>query len=175
MVSSPAPRSRSATSTLGLPHRQSQRRAARRVLGPGTAARVRNLQAERWPHGEAAARPRRGPAVDVGAGQSVQRAAQGPHRSLVGRRRAHLARQEDPAAARPARDEVHQAHPDPERAPDEVLGPADVPRRDSRPARGLGQPSERRATRSRSSTATSSARSFRGARRRPIPSCRRRI
>ena len=54
-----------------------------------------------------------------------------------------VARQEDSAAAGSARHEVRQAHQDPERAADEVLGPADVPRRARRPARGMGHASAR--------------------------------
>ena len=123
----------------------------------------------RRPHGEAAARPRRGTAVGERARQPVQRAGEDAHRSVERRAGAHLARQEDSAAPGSARHEVREAHPDSERSADEVLGPADVPRRDGRAARGLGQPTRARATRSRSTTATSSARRPGGARRRPIP------
>ena len=42
-----------------------------------------------------------------------------------------------------ARHQVREAHQDPERAADEVLGPADVSRRARGPARGMGHASER--------------------------------
>ena len=45
------------------------------------------------------------------------------------RRDRDLARQGHPADSRSARDQVHQARADPERAADEVLGPPDVPGR----------------------------------------------
>ena len=48
-----------------------------------------------------------------------------------------VARQEDPADPGSARHEVRQAHQNPERAADEVLGPADVPRRARPPARRI--------------------------------------
>ena len=87
-----------------------------------------------------------------------------------GRRRSRsriVARQGHPADPRPADDEVHQARAHPERAADEVLGPAHVPRRARAAARGIRRASRRRATRWSSTTATSRTRSTGSARRRP--------
>ena len=53
----------STATVFGYPVAQPRRRAAWRVLGPGAAARVPDVQAQRRPHGEAAAGSRGGPAV----------------------------------------------------------------------------------------------------------------
>ena len=64
-------------------------------------------------------------------------------RSAQGRHDRDRARQGDPADRSAEGHEVRQARADPERAPDEVLGPADAPRRERAAARRLGHASRR--------------------------------
>ena len=69
------------------------------------------------------------------AGEPLQRAAEDRPRPATGADHRARAGPDDPAHPGSAGDEVHQARADPERAPHEVLGPADVPGR-ARPAAG---------------------------------------
>jgi predicted Zn-dependent peptidase len=71
---------------------------------PGAAAQVRDVPPGRRPHGEAADGPRRGAAVEPGAGQPVQHAAEGDDRS-GGRRHAgsRSTRSSRPSRIRPRR------------------------------------------------------------------------
>ena len=105
----------------------------------------------------------------TGARQPLQHAAQGHDRSRQGRHRSRSRSTRSSRPSRPAGDEVHQARAHPERAPDEVLGPAHAPGRARPAARGLRRRTRRRATRWSSTTATSRPTSAASARSRPTP------
>ena len=126
-----------------LPARQHQRHSGRHLHGAGAAPPLRDVQARRRPHREDADGSRRGPAVEPGAGQPLLDAEEGHVRSAQGRNGRDRARQGHPADRSAEGFEVHPPRADPERAADEVLGPADAPRRQRAPARGLGHASRR--------------------------------
>ena len=100
--------------------------------------RYETLPPRRRPHGETPDGPWRGPAVEPRAGQSLQRAPDADDRPEAGRDRPSRPRPGDSADPRSSGHEVHQARPHPERSPDEVLGPAHVPRRERAAAGRLG-------------------------------------
>ena len=119
-----------------LPVGEPRRCPARQVSRPGAAAPLRDLPPRRRARRQAAHGPRRGAAVEPGAGQPLQHAARGHDRTGPGARRSpSRSTRSIPPIPEPADDEVHQAREDPERAADGVLGPADAPWR-ARPAAG---------------------------------------
>ena len=87
---------------LGYPVQSLERPQARGLLGPGTPARLRNVQAIRRTHGQAPARPRRRPAVVECARESLQRAREDAHRPFERLAAANFIGQEDSAAPGPA-------------------------------------------------------------------------
>ena len=119
-----------------LSARLAARRAARRVPRPGAAAPLRDVHARRRTRGQAADGSRRRAAVEPRAGQPVQHAGVHPHRRGRGGGPGDD-RSGDPADRGSAGHEVRPPRAHPERAADEVLGAADVPRRARPRARRL--------------------------------------
>ncbi len=122
--------------------------------------RYETFHPRRRPRRQAAAGQGRRPALERQAGKSLQRAGRnqviepGDGRTI----RISLDKEIPPIPA-PAGHEIHQARQDPERAPDEVLGPADGDRRLRPPARGIRRTSRGPLSAHRLSTAISLIRS----------------
>ena len=127
-----------------LPAREHQRHSRRHLFGAGADPQVRNVQAIRRPHREAADGSRRRAAMGARAGESLQHAGQtvsfDPKKGGTIKTRA---RQGDRAATSTERHQVRQTREHPERAADEILGPADASRRARAAAGRMGHASGR--------------------------------
>ncbi len=111
-----------------------------RILGTGSAERVRGVRAGDRAHCEPSARPRRGSAVEPKARQSLLDADYGSGRSGEGRDDRDHAGPGHAGDRTAGGHEVHSAHPDAQRAAVGILGPRHVPWRARPGARGVRRP-----------------------------------
>ena len=126
---------------------ESQGHPARRLLRPGADQPLRDVPSRRRPHHQDADGPGRRTALGIEAGQLLQHAGEDAPRRGERRRDPNLDGPGDPADRAADRHRAGEVPAGPERAADEVLGPADVSRRDRVPAAGLGRPTPTRAIR----------------------------
>ncbi len=153
-----------------LSGRQPRRHSGGRLLRPGVRERLLRVPARRRPRGLDARRSVGGPAAGGVAGQPLQRSPRRIHLDASrGLHRAAGRRPGDSAGDRAARHGVGQALQVPEPDAHEVLGPADLPRRDGAAAARLRPRDDQlpRALRAGSLLARRAARVPRG--QRPLP------
>ncbi len=162
-------------SSDGYPLSASDGSSARRLLGPGIPERLHDLPPRRRLRGEDAHGPVGRPEAAALAGQSLQRAEEDAPRSPFRRHGAAGARPQDRSDRGPRGHRARQARALPEHVDLEVLGQADLDRRDDPPAARLRQ--GERASPIRSSTSRGTSRPTRpgdSARRRSSPPTPRR-